>query len=42
MELLGMALLAPIALGLILIGLGHDLTDPAFGEALEKERENNA
>jgi hypothetical protein len=41
MELMAIPLILPILAGLVLVGLGHDVTDPAFGEALENERRLN-
>lgn len=37
------ALCAPFILGIVLVGLGHDITDPTIGAELERERnESNA
>lgn len=42
MELLAIPLLVPIVAGLVMAGLGHDLTDAKFMEELERERQKNA
>ena len=38
MELMAIPLILPIITGLVFLGLGHDLTDPAIAEQLERER----
>ena len=39
MELMAIPLLLPIITGLVLVGLGRDLTDPEIGAELQRERE---
>jgi hypothetical protein len=39
MELVGLALCAPMLLGLVIVGLGHDITDAEMIEEL-REMEN--
>lgn len=33
---------APFALGILLVAMGADITDPAIAEELEREKKNNA
>ena len=41
MELMGIALVAPLLLGLVIVGLGHDITDTEMIEELREMEEQN-